>query len=165
MRSPAEAESIVVTSDDSVPGVCLLRLNRPGRRNAMSKDLVERTMRWLEQAAHDPAIRAVIIHGEGRGFCAGSDLAELAAMDDAGRSAFEADSGRLARMLVGFPRPVIAGYMALQLVAALRWLRHAISSSRRRMPSGACRRCRSGYSPLGDWKLCRRELARRRRAG
>lgn len=104
MTSPA----IHISSDDRVPGVRLLRLDRAPSRNAMSAEMVDQTIAWLERAAHDPAIRAVVIHGDGRGFCAGSDLAGLAAMDDAARSAFEAASGRLARMLMAFPRPVIA---------------------------------------------------------
>jgi enoyl-CoA hydratase/carnithine racemase len=100
--------AIHISSDDHAPGVRLLRLDRAPSRNAMSAEMVEQAIAWLEKRAHDPAVRAVVIHGDGRGFCAGSDLAGLAAMDDTARSAFEAASGRLARLLVAFPRPVIA---------------------------------------------------------
>ncbi|WP_327753796.1 enoyl-CoA hydratase/isomerase family protein (plasmid) [Sphingobium sp. SJ10-10] len=108
MDAAKEPDPIWVSVDDIFDGVHLLRLNRPKSRNAMSVDMVAQAIAWLELAAHDPAIGAVVIHGEGNGFCAGSDLAGLAAMDDAARAAFEAASGRLARALAVFPRPVIA---------------------------------------------------------
>lgn len=103
-----EGPTICVTTDSEASGVYLLRLDRPDSRNAMSAGLVDAAIGWLESAAHDARVRAVIIHGAGRGFCAGSDIAALAGMDGAARAAFEAASGRLARMLVAFPRPVIA---------------------------------------------------------
>ncbi|WP_313806935.1 enoyl-CoA hydratase/isomerase family protein [Sphingobium sp.] len=108
MVAMKETDAITVSAGDASPGIRLLCLNRPESRNAMSPAMVEQMIAWLEMAAHDPSISAIVIHGAGKGFCAGSDLAGLAAMDAAARSAFEAASGRLARLLTAFPRPVIA---------------------------------------------------------
>jgi len=48
---------------------------------------------------NDPDVGAVVLVGAGAGFCAGSDLGGLAAMDTAARRGFEAASGRVARMI------------------------------------------------------------------
>lgn len=52
-------------------------LNRPDRLNAMNFDLIDGIYRGILQGK-DPAIRAVLIRGEGRGFCAGGDIREFA---------------------------------------------------------------------------------------
>jgi 2-(1,2-epoxy-1,2-dihydrophenyl)acetyl-CoA isomerase len=56
-------------------GVLTLTLNRPQRLNAMSNGLIEAMNRELARARDDAAIRAVLLTGTGRGFCAGADLA------------------------------------------------------------------------------------------
>lgn len=91
-----------------VESVASLYLDRPAHRNAMSVDLVAEMIAAIATLSHDTSIGAILVTGEGRGFCAGSDLAGLAAMDDAGRQMFEADSGRLARMIGQCPKPVVA---------------------------------------------------------
>lgn len=54
-------------------GVLTVTLNRPDRMNALDLDLLDAlTAAWDE--ARDPAVRAVIVTGAGRGFCAGADL-------------------------------------------------------------------------------------------
>jgi len=100
--------AITIGADAEEPWVRLLTLSRPESRNAMSRGLVAECLDWLDQASSDQNIGAILISGAGRGFCAGSDLAGLAAMDDAGRSAFEADSGRLARAITAHPKPIVA---------------------------------------------------------
>lgn len=56
-------------------GVLTLMLNRPQRLNAMSNALIEAMNRELARARDDADIRAVLLTGIGRGFCAGADLA------------------------------------------------------------------------------------------
>ena len=56
-------------------GVLTLTLNRPQRLNAMSNALIEAMNHELARARDDDAIRAVLLTGTGRGFCAGADLA------------------------------------------------------------------------------------------
>jgi len=101
-------ECIRIDADEMDARVRLLTLDRPDSRNAMSRALVDQCLDWLDRAAADEGIGAIVIRGAGRGFCAGSDLAGLAAMDDAARSAFEADSGRLARAMIAHPKPIVA---------------------------------------------------------
>ena len=56
-------------------GVLTLTLNRPARLNAMNNALIEAMNRELARAKEDAAVRAVLLTGTGRGFCAGADLA------------------------------------------------------------------------------------------
>lgn len=59
--------------------VTILRLNRPDVRNALSPELVAELGLGLEEAEHDPDVRAVVLTGTGdRAFCAGMDLRAFA---------------------------------------------------------------------------------------
>lgn len=55
-------------------GVALLRLNRPESLNALTDAMVADFAGLLDTLAADPALRALVITGAGRGFCAGFDL-------------------------------------------------------------------------------------------
>ncbi|AQV95999.1 2-(1,2-epoxy-1,2-dihydrophenyl)acetyl-CoA isomerase [Cupriavidus necator] len=56
-------------------GVATLTLNRPDVLNAMNGDLMRDLREGVERAAGDASVRAVLLTGAGRGFCAGADLA------------------------------------------------------------------------------------------
>src|SRR5882757_6310440 len=56
-------------------GILTLTLNRPQRLNAMSHPLIEALIGQLGRARDDAEVRAVLLTGTGRGFCAGADLA------------------------------------------------------------------------------------------
>ncbi|MFF4547315.1 enoyl-CoA hydratase/isomerase family protein [Streptomyces sp. NPDC001435] len=55
-------------------GVSRIALNRPEALNALTPDLRERVIQLLSEASADPDVRAVVLTGTGRGFCAGADL-------------------------------------------------------------------------------------------
>ena len=55
-------------------GVLTLTLHRPDALNALTADLRERLRDALTDARRDPDVRAILITGAGRGFCAGADL-------------------------------------------------------------------------------------------
>src|SRR5882724_4428320 len=58
-------------------GVALLVLNRPERMNALNNELTTALYGALERIAQDDSIRAVVLTGAGRAFCAGGDLAVI----------------------------------------------------------------------------------------
>ena len=69
-------------SDDLVlyqtrPPAAVLTLNRPDRRNALSRSLIAALADAFDRAANDAAVRCVVLTGAGSAFCAGMDLAEL----------------------------------------------------------------------------------------
>src|SRR2546425_6839151 len=65
--------SILVSQE---AGVLTLTLNRPEKLNAFNPEMHSLLRRAIERAADEADIRAVLLTGSGRGFCAGQDLAE-----------------------------------------------------------------------------------------
>ena len=62
-------------------GVLIISLNRPEVLNSFNELMAKETQMALEQAEQDQDIRAVVLTGEGRGFCAGQDLQEVLTSD------------------------------------------------------------------------------------
>jgi enoyl-CoA hydratase/carnithine racemase len=97
------------------PGVVQLTLSRPDKLNALTAPLVAELHEQLRLLAADPACRAVVLTGDGRGFCAGLDLAGfgvVAGTEDAGpvqRSwAVQRTIAELVQEIRRMPQPVIA---------------------------------------------------------
>ncbi|MGH7618891.1 MAG: 2-(1,2-epoxy-1,2-dihydrophenyl)acetyl-CoA isomerase PaaG [Gemmatimonadaceae bacterium] len=63
---------------DVAEGVGTITLNRPEVLNSFRRSMARELRATLERIAGDEAIRAVVLTGAGRGFCAGQDLAEAA---------------------------------------------------------------------------------------
>src|SRR3954467_11549272 len=61
-------------------GVAVLTLNRPDRLNAWIPAMQRRYFDLLQDAADDPSVRAIVVTGAGRGFCAGADMSALQAI-------------------------------------------------------------------------------------
>ena len=90
-------------------GVAWLTLNRPAARNALSVALMSALDEALEAIAPDPAVRVVVIAGEGPAFCAGHDLREMRAdRGEARMAALFAQCSALMTRIVRLPKPVIA---------------------------------------------------------
>lgn len=81
-------------------------LNRPQVLNALTPELLTELRAALKLAADD-AVRAVLLTGEGRGFCSGADLAETAIEGDAA-TVVETFYNPVVRALIGLPKPVVA---------------------------------------------------------
>ncbi len=97
------SEDLLVARRD---GVHILTLNRPDRLNAFTKSLHAALAAALDEAAQDAACRAVLLHGAGRGFCAGQDLTEVTPGQDLGET-LEVYFNPLIRRLRTMPKPVI----------------------------------------------------------
>ncbi|RZJ20556.1 MAG: 2-(1,2-epoxy-1,2-dihydrophenyl)acetyl-CoA isomerase [Haliea sp.] len=70
-----EAQALVLYAADN--GVAVLTLNRPQALNSFTRQMHRDLWAALDRAEADPAIRALVITGAGRGFCAGADLSEF----------------------------------------------------------------------------------------
>src|SRR5258707_10458301 len=94
-------------------GVLTITLNRPDRLNAFTQTMMSELIAAFDASDADDDVRAVIVTGEGRGFCAGADLArggdtfdwrERAAAGDVPRDG----GGRVVLRISDSLKPVIA---------------------------------------------------------
>ena len=75
MTSPVTSydfETLLVENDED--GVCTLRLHRPDALNAFNLTMARELEEFFLTAAGDDEIRAIVVTGSGRAFCAGMDL-------------------------------------------------------------------------------------------
>lgn len=106
------ADPILIREDAA--SVAHLTLNTPGTLNALSDEMLAALTTELETIAGDPTIRAVILSGEGKAFCAGHNLKQMTAAraaEDGGLAYFQDLFARCAKMMVQItrmPQPVIA---------------------------------------------------------
>ncbi len=69
-----EQEAVLLHIAD---GVGTIRLNRPESFNSVNAALAEGLINALDQCAEDDAVRAIVLTGSGKSFCAGQDLKEI----------------------------------------------------------------------------------------
>lgn len=96
-------------------GIVVLTLNRPEKRNAMSDAMRAELVSHLQNVRTDRSVRALIITGTGKGFCAGGDIAGMkqrmeADITDVGFNGWERQQGvhYAASLLLNLPIPTIA---------------------------------------------------------
>ncbi|MGI8801937.1 MAG: enoyl-CoA hydratase/isomerase family protein [Solirubrobacteraceae bacterium] len=111
---PPEYETVNLRLAD---GAATIELNRPAALNAWNRQLGVDLLAAVEWVAGEPAARAVVIRGAGRGFSAGADLHDIAGSED------RAADGRpdVRRILTDRYHPIITGIrrMAKPVVAAV----------------------------------------------
>ncbi|HET9665545.1 MAG TPA: enoyl-CoA hydratase-related protein [Desertimonas sp.] len=97
---------------DRAGSLTTITLNRPDRGNALTAELKSQLLAALVAAGEDAEVRAVVLTGAGRAFCAGQDLAEHAAnLDDDPATAFatiEEHYAPIVNVLTTMPKPVLA---------------------------------------------------------
>ena len=105
----APADPVVVTDDGAVRTITL---NRPEAFNSFNLALKSALLAALDDAATDPWVRALVITGAGRAFCAGQDLKEhlalVAAHDQRVGETVAGFYNPLVRAVTGMAKPVIA---------------------------------------------------------
>lgn len=97
--------------------VALLTLNRPGKLNALSNELLDALVGALDRVELDAAVRAVVVTGAGRAFSAGADIAAFRRHMRAGPAEavarFMRPGHRMTRRVESFPKPIIAAVNGL----------------------------------------------------
>lgn len=89
---------------DTADGVATVRIANPAKRNAMTTDMWRALPGLLAECAADPAVRVLVLTGEGDTFCAGADIATLTEGAEASRDLAVAAEEALA----AFPKPTVA---------------------------------------------------------
>jgi 2-(1,2-epoxy-1,2-dihydrophenyl)acetyl-CoA isomerase len=112
-----EARAFETLASRVEDGIAHLRLDRPERRNAIDARMFAELGEACAAAADDPALRAVVVSGEGPSFCSGIDLtllAELAGLaasageEPGGVEAFVRHAQRPFRLLASMGKPTVA---------------------------------------------------------
>ena len=92
-------------------GLQTITLNRPDKLNAFNPEMHKALRAALEQALDQPAIRAVLLTGSGRGFCSGQDLSERRVEPGAAPIDLSVSLGShynpLVRRLRELPKPIV----------------------------------------------------------
>jgi enoyl-CoA hydratase/carnithine racemase len=86
-------------------GVALLTLNRPDRLNAWTDALENEYFDALTECGADPEVRAIVVTGAGRGFCAGADMESL---QQIGANGVTHRERRPQTLALTIPKPIIA---------------------------------------------------------
>ena len=103
----------ILERNDTGP-VARLRMNAPERLNALSDEMLAALQAECDALREDRDIRAVILSGSGKAFCAGHDLKQITAgrqAEDGGKAYFKDLFDRCAAMMLSLqslPQPVIA---------------------------------------------------------
>ena len=109
---------------ETVGSIVSVTLNRPEKRNALSRSMLAQLNDVLDRIACDSAARVVVLAGKGAVFCAGHDLNEMVGCAEAEYQGLFADCCEVMQKLRSLPQPVIARVHGLataagcQLVAA-----------------------------------------------
>ncbi len=101
---------------DRADDVLTVRLNRPAKLNSFSLGLLQDLRHCAEAVQRDRALRAVLLTGEGRGFCAGADLTDPSSVPAPGQSMGQFMASRLrseynivAASWCNLPVPLVVG--------------------------------------------------------
>ena len=110
---------MTAVTDDAIlesiaDGVVQLRLNRPERMNALGHDMSKRLLAAVESALASK-VRAILVRGTGKSFCAGADLKERREMNAAQRAAHNTAINAFINALANAPVPTIAVINGLAL--------------------------------------------------
>src|ERR1700684_3392454 len=95
--------------------VAILTMDRSNRRNALGTELMHAFSDAFVELDRDDCVAAIVISATAPGFCAGSDLKELATMDIAQMCAHEAETARVVRAIGFLEKPVIAAVCGFAL--------------------------------------------------
>ncbi|MDP6390084.1 MAG: enoyl-CoA hydratase [Alphaproteobacteria bacterium] len=117
--SEAKINEPILLREDA-HGVATLTLNRPGARNALSRDMIGTMQAELDAIRDDKSVRVVVIAATGPAFCAGHDMKELRAnpTQEYFDATFKASSTMMMSM-IRLPQPVIARVQGTATAAGL----------------------------------------------
>jgi enoyl-CoA hydratase/carnithine racemase len=131
MSGSVQSQAAPVRIDLEGGGVLQVTLARPEKRNALTWETFELLDEAFGRRAHQPEVRAVVLRGEGKGFCAGLDLGILGSIGDGDGGDTRGGGATIQAVLdrmEACPRPTLAvvhgacigGGVALMLACDLR---------------------------------------------
>lgn len=88
--------------------VAILTIDRSNRRNALGTELMQAFSDAFAELEYDDSVATIVVSATAPGFCAGSDLKELATMNIAQMCHHEAETARIVRAIGFLEKPVVA---------------------------------------------------------
>jgi 2-(1,2-epoxy-1,2-dihydrophenyl)acetyl-CoA isomerase len=129
----------------------ILRLNRPDRKNALNRELLELLNRSFREAAADDGVWAIVLTGRGGAFCSGIDIADPGAFGAAQSRAADEQAGTGGRwphlsvlMRVDCEKPIVAGVNGVAVGAGV-----SIALNADIRIAGPSARFHPGYTRIG----------------
>ncbi|MEN6389188.1 MAG: enoyl-CoA hydratase-related protein [Syntrophomonas sp.] len=107
-----EYQTLFLEFEDSV---ATLKLNRPQANNALNSEMLDELIEVISQIAEDGEIKALIICGAGKSFCAGGDVESFSTFGSAEAREFVDRVFHLERLVVDLPQPTIAAVSGFAL--------------------------------------------------
>jgi enoyl-CoA hydratase len=98
----------IIYEKDQAEGIAVIKLNRPQVMNAMNKQLWLDFQAALEDAKNDPAMKVLIVTGEGRAFSTGADLKESKNRTVEQYRDYLVELQETSRKIIRFEKPTIA---------------------------------------------------------
>lgn len=95
--------------------IAVLQLNRPGANNALNSPMLDELIEVISQIAIDRQIKALILCGAGRSFCAGGDVESFSRFGSTEAREFAERVVQLERLVVELPQPTIAAVAGFAL--------------------------------------------------
>lgn len=96
-------------------GILTLTLNRPDKLNALNQAVLHELKICFEEAKENPAVKGLLLTGEGKAFCAGADISELSECDTQSGYAFATLGQSVFRQLETLGKPSIAAVNGVAL--------------------------------------------------
>jgi enoyl-CoA hydratase/carnithine racemase len=109
-------DHIQLVRDDAVLEV---ELSRPEKKNALTGAMYHAMTAALAEATSDPAVRVVLLHGQGDAFCAGNDLEDFLAGPEGSEAAFA-----FIKELARFDKPIVVAVQGLAIGVGTTMLFH-----------------------------------------
>jgi enoyl-CoA hydratase/carnithine racemase len=102
-------------------GIQRVELNRPASKNAMTAGMYTSLADTFKAAAHDEAVRVVLLHGAGDAFCAGNDIGDFL-NNPPGPG--ESPQSALVDALIGFEKPIVVAVQGVAIGGGATMLTH-----------------------------------------
>lgn len=119
MGELVEGQTVIYEKIDAVGFV---GLNRPDKLNAQNGRMVKELLAALKEAEVDPEVRVIVLHGKGRAFCSGHDLAEATLPSTLEEHIADVEElQQITSAIVNMGKPVIAAVHGYAIGAGCEW--------------------------------------------
>ncbi len=98
----------MITTNIDTSGILTITLNRPEKLNALNQDVLSALSEQFTFAQHNDEVKAILIAGEGKAFCAGADINRLLTADAISGHEFSVEGQRVFRQLETLGKPSLA---------------------------------------------------------